>query len=540
MSEAKLEAKKAVIDFEGLATVILSTLKDISLNKQRLTPLLLAQALATKQEFAELLQEAGIGEGALQEDSPDHSPTTRNPKTGRTSYRAPAVKTDTNAVNGDQGIHKRAVLAIIRELRDRVDDSMLEPLIRLKRQLLEGARFEYLQEAIDRFEEAAAKAEPFVKVGRKTGLRGDDSKPASQREEPEFSETFYHQELKTIYGEILEGIRPALDSGSLDQLSKLKKRIKETKTLRQLIDLNREMLLFIKRHEKHLTKERQQLAEFIAEIGAYLVGIEIHFKKSAQHSKEAFQSQQTFNTTLETHMDETKKSVQYMGGLEELKGFIVKKVTSIKKVIEEKNKEDERRNQEATQRMAKLLENLNSMKSEVEQATRRNQALEREALLDPLTEAHNHRAYQNRIEEELHRYKRYNQRFSLLLLDIDHFKAVNDRLGHAAGDKCLQQIVRRIQPVLRRTDFLARYGGEEFVVILPGTGEQGAMETAEKLRRVIERTHFLYRDELIPVTISVGVTEVNDSDQEAGSIFQRVDAAMYDAKSSGRNRIAKR
>ncbi|NTW36784.1 MAG: GGDEF domain-containing protein, partial [Syntrophobacteraceae bacterium] len=121
--------------------------------------------------------------------------------------------------------------------------------------------------------------------------------------------------------------------------------------------------------------------------------------------------------------------------------------------------------------------------------------------------------------------------------DVDHFKRVNDTHGHWAGDKCLREIIKRIKPVMRESDFLARYGGEEFIILLPGTDRESAHAVAERLRRLIEKTHFLFQGQKIPLTISVGVTQIDHSDQNQKTLFNRVDAAMYQAKGSGRNQV---
>ena len=158
-------------------------------------------------------------------------------------------------------------------------------------------------------------------------------------------------------------------------------------------------------------------------------------------------------------------------------------------------------------------------------------------LLDGLTEIHNRRAYELRIREELRRYHRDGQGFSLVLIDVDHFKNINDLYGHQAGDNCLRGIAGRIKSAVRTTDFLARYGGEEFIVILAGSSGDNARRISEKIREVIEKTKFIYRDEEIPVTISLGVTVAEPSDGDPEALFVRVDDAMYRAKKEGRNRV---
>jgi diguanylate cyclase (GGDEF)-like protein len=177
------------------------------------------------------------------------------------------------------------------------------------------------------------------------------------------------------------------------------------------------------------------------------------------------------------------------------------------------------------------------MKTEITKVEERTKVLEREVLIDILTGVHNRRAYEQRIMEEFKRFGQNAQPFSLILFDVDHFKRVNDEYGHRAGDKCLKEIINIIKPSLRDSDFLARYGGEEFVLMLVGTRKDSAHKTAERIRRLIEKTRFLYQKEEIPITLSMGVTQVDPADHDPETLFERVDAALYRAKRGGRNKV---
>jgi diguanylate cyclase len=159
---------------------------------------------------------------------------------------------------------------------------------------------------------------------------------------------------------------------------------------------------------------------------------------------------------------------------------------------------------------------------------------------DQLTGAYNRRAYDKKIVDEMERFLRYGTLFSLLLIDADKFKNINDRYGHAIGDRCLQEIIKKSMPLLRKNDMLARYGGEEFVVIMPQTDGPGAEEAAEKIRQTIEKIEFLYKNEKVRVTVSIGVSQVKEGDKTHQQIFERADIAVYKAKANGRNQVLAR
>lgn len=162
--------------------------------------------------------------------------------------------------------------------------------------------------------------------------------------------------------------------------------------------------------------------------------------------------------------------------------------------------------------------------------------LERLARTDSLTDLYNRQYLMERLENEMSRTRRYKRPLSLIMLDLDHFKEVNDRYGHLAGDAVLASTASIVSSTLRETDFAGRYGGEEFVIVMPETDIQGASEYAERLRRTMEgRKHEIPQGEKISVTFSAGVAEMSGGDTE--ELIALADEALYRAKSSGRNRV---
>ncbi len=157
--------------------------------------------------------------------------------------------------------------------------------------------------------------------------------------------------------------------------------------------------------------------------------------------------------------------------------------------------------------------------------------------VDGLTQLFNRRFFNETLEREINRCKRYQRPLSLLIFDIDFFKRVNDEFGHVAGDALLRQLAQVVRPRVRREDILARVGGEEFAVILPEIEREGALVTAEKIREVVEGTTFAFEESLMPCTISVGAAELDGVNDEPKTLYARADAALYQAKKSGRNRV---
>jgi len=170
--------------------------------------------------------------------------------------------------------------------------------------------------------------------------------------------------------------------------------------------------------------------------------------------------------------------------------------------------------------------------------------LQRDVLTDVLTGVANRRFFERRLQEETDLWRRHGHSLSCLLVDLDHFKQINDRYGHAAGDRALQQVARQLSLGLRSSDVLARYGGEEFVLLLPGTDADQAREIAERLRAAIARTVSMPGTGAAqPVTVSMGLAWIDETmrpevpEPPGAWLVRRADEALYRAKARGRNRV---
>jgi diguanylate cyclase (GGDEF)-like protein len=156
---------------------------------------------------------------------------------------------------------------------------------------------------------------------------------------------------------------------------------------------------------------------------------------------------------------------------------------------------------------------------------------------DGLTDTLNRRASEQRLEEHFRRSHGSSTPLAVFFLDLDHFKSINDRFGHAAGDAVLVAVARRIKVLLRADDLLGRWGGEEFVAILPGAPPEAVRATGERIRRAVESEPVGADGELIPVTVSVGVAMLENDIKTSAELVRRADAALYRAKGKGRNRV---
>jgi len=163
--------------------------------------------------------------------------------------------------------------------------------------------------------------------------------------------------------------------------------------------------------------------------------------------------------------------------------------------------------------------------------------VERRSLIDGLTGIYLRRYFLERTGEEMKRSERMKLNFSILMLDIDRFKVCNDTYGHMVGDVVLKAIAQTIKDNIRELDLVARFGGEEFAVLLPDTGERGALHVSERIRSAVEAKRINAYDETVKITISTGISIYPDHGADVAELIQKADKALYASKQSGRNSV---
>lgn len=180
------------------------------------------------------------------------------------------------------------------------------------------------------------------------------------------------------------------------------------------------------------------------------------------------------------------------------------------------------------------VDNLNTQKIELEKA---QQQLITLSLTDPLTGLSNRRALREFTDKEFEHYKASDEVFSVMVVDLDHFKKINDTYGHDAGDAVLKNVASILKKEIREREFIARIGGEEFIVFLPRTHLAEAEVVAERIRESIERAQINSNGSDIPISASIGISEVQEYDENMKKVFYRADKALYLAKDKGRNQV---
>lgn len=244
----------------------------------------------------------------------------------------------------------------------------------------------------------------------------------------------------------------------------------------------------------------------------------------------------SFDQELREQVNELQNSVQEAVDLDSLKSALEQRLDALLQTVATHQHQRNEREEAVAERLQGLVQRVAEMEQEAQQFRDHLEEQRQKSLLDPLTGLPNRAAWSERLELEVARRQRYGGELLLAVLDIDHFKRVNDNYGHLAGDRVLKIIASELQKRLRKTDFMARFGGEEFVLLIPATPIEGGQQLLETLRNAVAACPFHFKGEPLTITCSAGLTEFRGN-ESSDAVFERADKALYRAKGEGRNRI---
>jgi len=284
-----------------------------------------------------------------------------------------------------------------------------------------------------------------------------------------------------------------------------------------------------------MQQEKRELESLLREVTDRLHEMDDGLGTAHQEAEAGFASSRTLDAAVRAQVRDLEADSRGATDLEALRASVGSALESIRSHLEVKQSDDGTREARLRGELDRLRRTVSQLEGEVDEYREKTRQAREMSLRDPLTGCFNRLAYQERSEAEQARWLRYRSPLSLLVLDLDRFKAINDAFGHRAGDKVLTTIAQLAGNQLRQVDFFGRYGGEEFVALLPETPLEAAKTVAEKVRRAVEAFRFHSRGKRVPLTVSCGVAQLRDGDT-IETAFERADRAMYAAKEGGRNR----
>lgn len=319
----------------------------------------------------------------------------------------------------------------------------------------------------------------------------------------------------------------------------LKQRIKAELQAEQLHGLLNEAIAFLSEVRTYILQEQKEIESFLAVLTGKLDELEHEVSGADARAQALVQDRQAEATSVEDQVAEFRSVALNATDLSQLKSLVVQRLDHLTGQLHISRERELDQLQKNQAQLGQLTKRLQDLEGETGDLRTKLHLAHDMALRDSLTGLPNRKAYEERLTQEIARWKRIHHPFALLVWDIDHFKCVNDRFGHSAGDKVLATVARELAHSIRETDFVARYGGEEFVMLLCGAEGETALRVAEHIRDKIAHCGFNSHGKPVPVTVSCGLSCFRAEDG-AEILFERADQGLYQAKQEGRNRCVLR
>jgi len=325
----------------------------------------------------------------------------------------------------------------------------------------------------------------------------------------------------------------ALPDSHKPQAEQLRQRIQGSLNWYELVPVLDDLsILVLALNHSGQSEFQHYLRQLNERLSAFQTGLQdVHVQRQDSQTQE-----RAFGDALRGQVSELQTEVQDATDLDSLKLSLDARLEGLLSSLADQQSQREVREQDASERLTVLTERVATMEREAQQYRGHLEEQRQKALCDPLTGLPNRAAWSERLELEVARWQRHGGDLLLAVLDVDLFKRINDGYGHLAGDKVLKIIASELQRRLRKTDFIARFGGEEFVLLLGATPLAGGATLIEQLRAAVAACPFHFKGERVVITLSAGLAAFAPG-EDADTVFERADQALYRAKRAGRDRL---
>ncbi|AZV24507.1 hypothetical protein CT157_00305 [Pseudomonas syringae] len=281
---------------------------------------------------------------------------------------------------------------------------------------------------------------------------------------------------------------------------------------------------------------QHEFEAYLQQLNERLEAFQSNLQAASEGHADNSSAARAMDTQIREQVDGLQNSVQEAADLEDLKQVLENHLEGLLGTMDQHQKQRDAREQEVAGRLKSLAERVAHMEQEALGYREHLEEQRQKALIDPLTGLPNRAAWTERLEHEIAQWQQHGNTLSLAMLDLDHFKRINDNYGHLAGDKVLKIIATVLRKRLRGSDFIARFGGEEFVLLLPATPPAVGAKLLESLRASIEACPFHFKGERVTITVSMGLAAFRPG-EHSDLVLKRADQALYRAKNAGRNRV---
>ncbi len=281
---------------------------------------------------------------------------------------------------------------------------------------------------------------------------------------------------------------------------------------------------------------QHEFEAYLKQLNERLESFQGNLQAASEGHAEGRTAADDLHTQMREHVDDLQSSVQEACDLSSLKHILESRLEGLLGTMDQHQQQRDAREQEVAAHLQGLAERVAHMEQEAQGYREHLEEQRQKALIDPLTGLPNRAAWGERLAHEVEQWQLHGNLLLVAMLDLDHFKRINDGYGHLAGDKVLKIIATQLRKRLRPTDFIARFGGEEFVLLIPNTSMAIGLQLVEKLRAAIQACPFHFKGEPVTVTVSIGLAAFKPGDR-SDQVLKRADEALYRAKNKGRNCI---
>ncbi|OWQ38307.1 hypothetical protein CDH05_27825 [Pseudomonas lactis] len=281
---------------------------------------------------------------------------------------------------------------------------------------------------------------------------------------------------------------------------------------------------------------QHEFEAYLKQLNERLEAFQGHLQVASEGHADSSLAARELDTQIREQVDGLQSSVQDAADLDSLKQVLESHLEGLLGTMDEHQQQRDLREQEVAARLKGLAERVAHMEQEAQGYREHLEVQRQKALIDPLTGLPNRAAWSERLDYEVNAWHQRGNSLSLAMLDLDHFKRINDGYGHLAGDKVLKIIANVLSKRLRPTDFIARFGGEEFVLLMPDSALADALAVGEVLREAIAACPFHFKGEPVTITVSMGVAQFQPGER-SDLALKRADEALYRAKAAGRNQV---
>lgn len=279
---------------------------------------------------------------------------------------------------------------------------------------------------------------------------------------------------------------------------------------------------------------QHEFEAYLKQLNERLESFQNNLQAASEGHAEGRSAADDLHSQLREHVDGLQNSVQDAVDLNSLKHLLENRLEGLLGTMDQHQQQRIAREQEVSAHLQGLAERIASMEQQAQGYREHLEEQRQKALIDPLTDLPNRAAWGERLQYEVDQWQKNGNPLLIAMLDLDHFKRINDGYGHLAGDKVLKIIATQLRKHLRPTDFIARFGGEEFVLLMPDTPLSAGLHLIEKLRAAIQACPFHFKGEPVTITTSIGVSAFRPGDR-SDHVLKRADEALYRAKRRGRN-----